>query len=233
MANDPADEATTPAPRWWDSFIIPGTLLIGLSIFLWFVYQYLAILPIAQRFTIEGTRLILVLTLIVSMLAFGGLMIARALYGAGDPDELNTRYRLAREVFLVFAGTFGTVTGFYFGSAGTNASPVTPLSVKSSFADGKVAVGIEGGTAPFIGLLTADGQAAGTSINSADRAISFTISDRTCPKKAKITVVDGRGQQSETILACDGPDAVDTGNVTAPAADNAVDTAPVTNSTNQ
>ncbi len=228
MANDPVDEAATPAPRWWDSFIIPGTLLIGLGIFLWFVYKYLELLPIAQRFTIEGTRLVLVLTLIVSMLAFGGLMIARALYGKGDAEDLNSRYRLAREVFLVFAGTFGTVTGFYFGSAGTNASPVTPLSVKSSFADGKVVVAIEGGTAPFIGLLTATGQAAGTSISSADRAISFSVSDGTCPDKAKVTVVDGRGQQSETVLACDAPDVVDTGNAAMLDANDAM----VTNSAN-
>lgn len=230
MADDPADQATTPTPRWWDSFVIPATLLIGLSIFLWFVYQYLQMLPIAQRFTIEGTRLILVLTLIVSMLGFGGLMIARALYGSGNAEDLNTRYRLAREVFLVFAGTFGTVTGFYFGSAGTNAGPVAALSVKSSFADGKVAVAIEGGTAPFIGLLTADGQAAGTSISSNDRAISFAVGDGGCPDKAKITVVDGRGQQSETVLACTAPAAPPTGDAAGIAIDG--NDAMVTNNSN-
>lgn len=250
MADEPADEqpAPTPAPTptpptppptptppppasyWWDSLIVPGTLVIGLGLFLLFVFQYLQMLPEAQRSTIEGTRLILVLTLIVSMLGFGGLMIARALFGSGDADDLNTRYRLAREVFLVFAGTFGTVTGFYFGSAGTGMAAATPFAVKSSFAGGKVLLTIEGGAAPFVALLAPDGKSASTLQHSAERAISFEVGGDACPDKAKITVVDGRGQQSETVLACDAADAVDTGNATAPAAE--ADNMTMTNSAN-
>ncbi len=170
------------------------------------------------------------LTLIVSMLGFGGLMIARALFGSGEVEELNTRYRLAREVFLVFAGTFGTVTGFYFGSAGTGMAAPSLFAVKSSFAGGKVLLTIEGGAAPFVALLAPDGKSASMLQHSADRAISFSVSDGVCPDKAKVTVVDGRGQQSETVLTCDGPDAVDTGNTTAPAAE--ADNMTMTNSAN-
>ena len=229
MADEPADGQQTPTPTptppppasyWWDSLIVPGTLVIGLGLFLLFVFQYLQMLPEAQRSTIEGTRLILVLTLIVSMLGFGGLMIARALFGSGDADDLNTRYRLAREVFLVFAGTFGTVTGFYFGSAGTGMAASSPLAVKSSFAGGKVLVTIEGGAAPFVALLAPDGKSASMLQHSGERAISFEVGGNTCPEQAKITVVDGRGQQSETTLACTATTPADTAadNGAAPAA---------------
>lgn len=221
-----APSADAAAGHWWDSLIVPGTLVIGLGLFLIFVFTYIWMLPVNERFTVEGTRLILVLTLIVSMLGFGGLMIARALFGTGDVDDLNTRYRLAREVFLVFAGTFGTVTGFYFGSAGSNASPVAALAVKPSYAAGKVVASIEGGTAPFIALLTPSGQAAGVSATSSDRTISFAADP--CPDKARVTVVDGHGQQQEAMLDCAAAApavAPETSNEAAPVPSNAADDA--------
>lgn len=221
----PPPPPPTPQPPGWTWLITPLTLLIGLGIFLLWVSNYLASLPAAERFTIEGTRLILVLTLIVSMLGFGGLMIARSLYGNLSSEDLNARYRLAREVFLVFAGTFGTVTGFYFGSAGSNGAPAAALVVSSSFAAGKVTLSVEGGTAPFIAILQPAGDAPGISLNSEQRAISLPVSGP-CPAKARVTVVDGRGQRSETTIDCTQPAAepAEPANTTAP--DNQAEEAP-------
>ena len=56
--------------------------------------------------SIEATRPILVFTLIVAMLGFGGLLIGRALFSDEPHDQFQNRFRHAREIFLVFAFVF-------------------------------------------------------------------------------------------------------------------------------
>lgn len=192
-----------PPPAPIAALSVQATLLIGMALFFVMIGIYLASIPAAIRYTVDGTRPVLVFTLIAAMLAFGGLMIAKSLYGGASGDDLNGRFRLAREVFLIYAGTFGTVTGFYFGSAGGPAAAPAPLAVKPSFAAGRLLIAVEGGAAPFLAIVTPAGGASGYQQRSTERTLTIPLpTGAPCPDKAAITLVDGRGQISETVLAC-------------------------------
>lgn len=194
-----------------------GAFVYGLILFFVFVAAYLWSIPEAVRYTVEGTRPILVFTLIASMLGFGGMMIQSAL--SQSVTEIEKRFPLAREVFLIFAGTFGTVTGFYFGSAGGPAATPAPLAVKPSFAAGRLLIAVEGGAAPFLAIVTPAGGASGYQQRSTERSLTIPLpAGASCPDKAAITLVDGRGQISETVLACPAATAPSPGPVASPPA---------------
>src|ERR1044072_3709493 len=99
---------------------------------------------------IEATRSVLVFTLSVAMLGFGGLLMARTLFSVDNIETMRERFRTAREILLVLAGVFSTIIGFYFGTP-TNASADPPNLAAASFADGTVTVGFDGGRAAVRG----------------------------------------------------------------------------------
>lgn len=197
----PSPPPPPPAPA--ATLSVQATLLCGMALFFLMIGIYLWSIPAPIRYTVDGTRPVLVFTLIAAMLAFGGLMMAKSLYGGASGEDLNGRFRLAREVFLIYAGTFGTVTGFYFGSAGGPAAGPAPLAVKPSFAAGRLLIAVEGGAAPFLAIVTPAGGASGYQQRSSERTLAIPLpAGAPCPDKAVITVVDARGQISETVLAC-------------------------------
>lgn len=182
----------------WASIILVGIIVLG---YFGGVFFYMWGLGPDQYSSIEGTRPILVFTLIVAMLSFGGLLIVRALFSNDSDERMQTRFRLAREVFLVFSGIFGTIIGFYFGAADDDA-PSPPSLSAPAFADGRIGVAIEGGRAPFITMLTREGGPAGQVVQGDDRTVSFVIDGGACPANAAITVVDGAGQRDEAEVTC-------------------------------
>jgi hypothetical protein len=167
------------------------------------VFFYMWGLGPDQYSSIEGTRPILVFTLIVAMLGFGGLLIVRALFSNDSDERMQTRFRLAREVFLVFSGIFGTIIGFYFGAADEDA-PSPPSLSAPAYADGRIDVAIEGGRAPFITMLTLGSGPGGQVVEGDDRTISFVVAGGACPDNASLTVVDGEGRRDEAELVCPG-----------------------------
>jgi hypothetical protein len=64
--------------------------------------------------TITGGRAVLLLALTFAFVTFGGALLIAPLFAEGSIED---RFRRSREVFLLFAGMFTTVVGFYFASA--------------------------------------------------------------------------------------------------------------------
>jgi hypothetical protein len=146
--------------------------------------------------TIEATRPVLVFTLIIAMLGFGGLMIFKAF----DTDVDKQNFAHAREIFLVFAGIFGTIIGFYFGAADDQESAPPSLS-EPAYEAGRISVEIAGGAAPFISLLTIESRPDDSQVRQGDdRALSFAVGH--CPTDASITVVDGEGNRDQAEITC-------------------------------
>lgn len=163
---------------------------------------------------VEATRAVLVFTLIAAMLAYGGLLIIRPLFSSEEPAKLQERFRLSREIFMVFAGVFGTIIGFYFGiSAPTAADP--PSLGPPSFAEEKVTVEVTGGRAPFRGTITLPSPGGNQPMQVSDHTLSYSIA--TCPAGATIEVRDRDDRRAEAgPLACpedsEGGNASDAGN---------------------
>lgn len=197
-------------------------ILVAVVILLYFggIFAYMYGIGSERYASIEATRPILVFTLIVAMLGFGGMLIVTALYSPDTDGELQKKFRHAREIFLVFAGIFGTIIGFYFGAADDDTGTPPSLS-EPAFANGRVTVEIEGGRPPFLGLFTRDGEEAGQVIQGDGRALSFTVSGD-CPADASVTVVDGEGRRDEAEVTCPTEEG---DNTSAPATENQTNTA--------
>jgi hypothetical protein len=151
-------------------------------------------------YTIESTRLLIVLTLIIAMLGFGGLLISRALFSKEGTQPLQERFRLAREIFLVFSGIFGTIIGFYFGATDEDKTAIPALEI--GYANGQVTALVTGGAEPFLGIITPkDG--VGSAMTVDKRMLSYAAAP--CPEDASIVVVDGRGHRAETTVECGKP----------------------------
>lgn len=182
-------------------------LLLALAIILCFgtMWAYFWGLGPERYSTIEATRPVLVFTLIVAMLGFGGLMIFKAF----DGDVPKENFAHAREIFLVFAGIFGTIIGFYFGAADNEDSTPPSLS-EPHYAAGRISVEITGGSAPFISLLTVESRPDDSQVRQGDdRALSFDVGH--CPNDASITVVDGDGNRDQAEITCPAEEPAATG----------------------
>jgi hypothetical protein len=161
--------------------------------------------------SVRATRPILVFTLIVAMLGFGGLLMVRSLFGAEQAEEhLERRFRLAREIFLVYAGIFGTIIGFYFGAAdegGLERPPAVALAVR----DRTMTAQVNGGAPPFVAYLSREDPPLDLLLEGNDRLLTLNLDDtmEQCPLGATVTVVDGQGRRAsadvlpETIVGWD------------------------------
>jgi hypothetical protein len=181
----------------WRIFSMAALAIAGL-LFMGGVIAFFVALGPDRYSSIGNTRPVLVITLIVSMLGFGGLLIIRPLFSAESGEELNNRFRLSREVFLVFSGIFGTVIGFYFGAGEEDGGDRTP-SVSVEWANGTVTASMENGTGPFVGLLRAKGEADQL---MKTEGLVLTIASETCPDEASIVVFDSAGHRVEEKVVC-------------------------------
>jgi hypothetical protein len=118
---------------------------------------------------------------------------------------------------MVFAGVFGTIIGFYFGSS--TPAPADPPSLGvPSFDAGKVTVEVAGGRAPFRGEIRLPPPGGSQPMEVSDHTLSYTIA--ACPAGATIEVTDRDDRHAEAALSCpDGGagDDVSDANDTAPA----------------
>lgn len=123
-----------------------AVVLVGIGIVLWtFVHNSLP----GSLTTIDGARPLITLAAIISTVGFGASLVLAALF-ASDAN-FETRFRTAREIFLVFSGVFATVVGFHFGAgqAGTSPTFTAPSVSKIVYASGKWKVTVDGGAPDF------------------------------------------------------------------------------------
>lgn len=149
--------------------------------------------------TVRATRPVLVFTLIVAMLGFGGMLMFKSLFGTEPHAEFEQRFRLAREVFLVYAGIFGTIIGFYFGAA--DEDPVNaPLSASFSLKEGVVSAQVTGGVPPFLAYLQRKSPKLELVLEAkgGDRLLvaPAPLPANECPNESTLYVVDGAGSRS-------------------------------------
>jgi hypothetical protein len=173
--------------------------LVMIVVILYFggIYLYMWGVGADRYASIEATRPILVFTLIVAMLSFGGLLIIRALFSSEGDEAFQARFRHAREIFLVFAGIFGTIIGFYFGAADDD-SPTDIPSVEVSAASGrKIEVTVERGHAPFTATLTLPNNAGSVQMSGESRTLSTILSADQCPADSTLALFDARGRRAE------------------------------------
>lgn len=163
------------------------------------------------NFSIDQTRPLLVMTLIVSMLGLGGMLTFMAFMSSEGGDDLNSRFRLAREVFLVFSGIFGTIIGFYFGAADKEKAD-NPISVSIAVANSELSAEVTGGTPPFVGIVERVDPLLKRLMQGKDRVLSlrftpFSPDDKKdgdkdgvfdgCAVGATVIVIDSNGKRAE------------------------------------
>jgi len=191
-----------PWSHFWQTlvFVIVGAYFLG-------IYAYLYGLGSPLYAGIEATRSVLVFTLSLAMLGFGGLLMVRTLYSTDEPGRMRERFRNAREVFLAFSGIFGSIIGFYFGTAsGSPADPPTVAGI-SVGRDGTVVATISKGRAPFTGRIRLLG---GDDLALASTAVPNQLSvqldpSRDCPAGASVTVIDGDRRQADGTVGQTAP----------------------------
>ncbi len=199
-----------------NTLILAIIVAIGYGLLVWYI-----IWGLHGAYSVEGTRLLLVLTLTIAIFGFGGLLIGSALF-AGEGDGFQNRFRLAREIFLVFSGIFGTIIGFYFGTSDDEDKGASP-AVEVAYSDGQVTAAVTGGAEPFIGIIRKKGDPAGEVMTANKRTLTYTATP--CPEDASVLVVDGRGRQAEGALKCGPPSGGGGGTATNNTAEeNAADT---------
>ena len=142
-------------------------------------------------------------------LGFGGLLIGRALFSDEPHDQFQNRFRHAREIFLVFAGIFGTIIGFYFGASDDDAAAAqgVPAIEVATAANRTVEVTVTNGAEPFMGMLELADGAGAAALTADGRKLTTQLGPDQCPSGAKIRIVDGRGRRAEAEIA-EKPDAL-------------------------
>ena len=188
----------------WSTF---SMILVGLVLFLFFggIFLYLNGMRPIPYWTIEATRPIIVYTLIVAMLGFGGLFMVRALFSDEDDATMQNRFRYAREVFLIFSGVFSTVIGFYFGTGtGTDGPAAGPPVLAAAILgqDGLVSVTVSKGRAPYQGTIRLVGEEEDRSLAAVGNVLSVPLNKATdCPAGARINVRDADSRAVNQTIA--------------------------------
>ena len=168
-----------------------------------FLFYFVDRLVRRELSAVESVQFLIVLTLILSMLGFGGLLIIRSMFAPYGQEELEGRFRMGREVFLVFSGVFGTIIGFYFGSDGGESGDAGAPAVEVAYQAGRVTAAVSGGSSPFTAIYTAPGETGGRVMTAEDRVHSIEVGTE-CPDGGEVVVIDGRGRRADAKLECEG-----------------------------
>lgn len=127
---------------------------VGTLLFFLIVFYLFSQVPSDQITDLAPARQVIMFAMIMAMLIFGGVLIIRPLSFAGIvDDDVQQKFRMSREIFLIFSSIFATVVGFYFGgstiSSGSTGSTANTFGVKPAFEDGALAITILGGSPPY------------------------------------------------------------------------------------
>jgi hypothetical protein len=147
----------TPPPDTQKSLLERGLAFLGQSgpsigILVLAIIFILTIIAISQMGaaawqTVPGGRAVLLLALTFAFVTFGGTLLVTPFFSASTEGRgFDERFRRSREIFLLFAGMFSTIVGFYFASANNPAASSTLLVIETFNADkGDLQVAVTGG----------------------------------------------------------------------------------------
>lgn len=171
--------------------------LIAIAAFIvGFIAWYIRSRGIENLSSLESIRPVLVFTLIISTITFGGALVFGALYSEGE--TLEVRFRHAREIFLVFSGIFGTVIGFYFGAGESKGlQQQQALDVIADMVETTLKGHVIGGTPPYKVTLTYGSQTLPYTLQSSADSFKHEF-DKTKDdiQALKIEVADSKDQKS-------------------------------------
>jgi hypothetical protein len=199
LEKDTAIAARRPADAALYFYLVIALVVLSCFASLWAYFRGIG--P-DKYVLIEATRPVLVFTLIIAMLGFGGTLILRALFTQEPATDFEKRFRLAREVFLVYSGIFGTIIGFYFGAAsGEAAAGQISLSAPFVREGGVVELSVEGGSPPFSGTIRLRGEDLDRSMVASNENLSIRLNPaQDCPAGALVKVTDGRGRATQRTI---------------------------------
>jgi len=155
---------------------------------------------------VDGTRPILTVAAIIATLAYGGGLIFSALYS--NEGKFEDRFRMAREIFLVFSGVFATIVGFHFG-ANNGADRVVEsgtrqleLAVGRGDNSGELKLTVTGGTPPYTVTTTGTNirNVAPTTSDTSPIVIHINPEEATKPWTVSFSVVDKAGATKQVEL---------------------------------
>jgi len=199
--NDRVDSASRlvtlkPQSHSWQEQVKPALgmlmLVVVFGLLGYFMYSYGGAVGLGRLTSIDGTRPLLVVAAIVSTIAFGGALIIGSLFSS--EGTLQERFRLAREIFLVFSGVFGTVMGFYFGASDTKSAS---FGLDATLQDATVVAYATGGTAPYKMSLSYGKGTCTITRESPDGWARFNLDKKTDNiSDGKILAIDGKGMQA-------------------------------------
>jgi len=160
-----------------------------------FVGAYMWKAGIDTMSSIDGVRPLLVAAAVVSTIGFGGALLLGALFSSDG--SFDNRFRSAREVFLVFAGIFGTVVGFYFGAGDGGREG---LQLDSSLSGQSLLIHVRGGSPPY--RISAVGDAEIVPKKDQESENGFVQFEVTSTEETAITVVatDSKGVVASAIV---------------------------------
>lgn len=196
---------------------VSGALFIAIATgcFFWFVGEYFFSLTAEQRMSPAAIRPLIVITLILAMLGFGGALILRPLFAPETGAELAERFKLSREIFLVFSGVFATVIGFYFGAldkpqpnSGAERAGTSLIKGIPTVADnGTIELEMDDAGKPYAVTLLQQANAqipfvASNPENTKFR-LAFSATIKECPSGLDLLVSDGKGIKSVAKLKID------------------------------
>lgn len=196
---------------------IAGVTLIAVAViaFFWFVGEYFFSLTADQRMSPAAIRPLIVITLILAMLGFGGVLILRPLFAPEPVDGLTERFRLSREIFLVFSGVFATVIGFYFGALDKPQPNGTVQTASASLIKGDPKVGDdniihletdEAGKPYTVTLLQRANAQIPFEAENPEKTkfrLAFSAAVKECPSDLDVLIADAKGIKSVVKLKID------------------------------
>ncbi|MET0294259.1 MAG: hypothetical protein ABW042_04525 [Phenylobacterium sp.] len=146
-------EANQDGRMWLTSIgLISGVTIAGLLLILAIIFGKLSFEEMVDP---RMARPVIMLAMIVAMLGFGAFLIFRPMLMTEPAEQVEQKFRLAREVFLIFSGIFATVVGFYFGALeGGDSDDMSQAATVAVALDHRgIAATLAGGPPPYTAAL--------------------------------------------------------------------------------
>lgn len=170
---------------------------VGAMVLVGMIFYLYNRIPDDKIMDLGAARQVIMFAMIVAVVGFGGALIILPFCLADDTDTkpgIADRFRLSREIFLVFSSIFATVVGFYFGGSGIASRAPGAIGIVPTLSSGVLSITISGGEPPYkAGIKYSDGTDADLAGTEGDGAVWTLKPDAHCPAGAMISVSGANG----------------------------------------